>query len=86
MSNIVYIAQSLDGYIADKDGGIDWLSDIPNPEDNDFGFADFINKIDAIVMGRNTFQKVVTFGTWPYTRPVFVISLNHDPHSGEPYR
>ena len=72
--NLIYIAQSLDGYIADKNGGIDWLSDIPNPENNDFGFADFIENIDAIVMGRNTFQKVLTFGDWPYTKPVYVIS------------
>jgi dihydrofolate reductase len=74
MSLYVYIAQSLDGYIADKNGGVDWLNEIPNPENSDFGFSEFIGKIDAIVMGRNTFQKVQSFGMWPYQKPVYVIS------------
>jgi dihydrofolate reductase len=78
MRNVVYIAQSLDGYIADKNGGIDWLTDIPNPGNSDFGYADFINNIDAIVMGRNTFNKILTFGDWPYTKPVYVISSSLD--------
>ena len=74
MKNSVYIATSLDGYIADKNGGIDWLNEIPNPDNNDFGFTDFMENIDAIVMGRNTFQQVLTFGVWPYTKPVWVLS------------
>jgi dihydrofolate reductase len=76
MKNTVYIAQSLDGYIADKNGRIDWLNDISNPENDDFGFSDFMNDIDAIVMGRNTFQQVLSFGVWPYTKPVYVISTS----------
>ncbi len=74
MANHVYIATSLDGYIATPDGGLDWLSSIPNPEQSDFGFSDFMSHIDAIVMGRNTFEKVLSFGEWPYTSPVFVLS------------
>lgn len=70
----VYIAQSLDGYIAGKDGNLDWLNEIPNPEKSDFGFNEFIRNIDAIVMGRKTFQKVQTFGMWPYTKSVYVVS------------
>lgn len=70
----VYIAQSLDGYIAAPDGDIAWLHAIDNPEGSDFGFAQFMHKIDAIVMGRNTFEKVLSFGEWPYTKPVYVIS------------
>ncbi len=75
MKNIVYIATSLDGYIADKDGGLEWLESIPNPDNSDFGFADFIDNIDALIMGRNTFEKVCSFDCdWPYTKPVFVLS------------
>ncbi len=74
MANIVYIATSLDGYIADKDGGLDWLMSIPNPDNSDFGFAAFMEGIDALVMGRNTFETVVGFGQWPYEKPVYVVS------------
>ena len=74
MSNIIYVAVSLDGFIARKDGSIDWLMDIPNPEGSDFGFGEFIKDIDAIVMGRNTFEKVLSFGQWTYDKPVFVLS------------
>ena len=74
MANIVYIATSLDGYIARKDGNIDWLMEIPNPDNSDYGFSDFMKRIDGLIMGRNTFELVLKFGKWPYTRPVFVLS------------
>lgn len=74
MANYVYIAASIDGFIAEKDGGLDWLVNIPNPDNSDYGFNDFINRIDAIIMGRNTYDKVLTFGEWPYTKKVFVLS------------
>jgi dihydrofolate reductase len=75
MSNIVYIATSLDGYISDKNDGLGWLDMIPNPDRLDFGWTDFLNRIDAIVMGRKTFEKVCSFDCdWPYTKPVFVLS------------
>jgi dihydrofolate reductase len=75
MSNIVYIATSLDGYIADKDGGLDWLQSIPNPDNLDMGWKNFIDRIDALVMGRKTFEKVCSFDCdWPYSKPVFVLS------------
>ena len=75
MSNIVFIATSLDGYIADKDGGLNWLHSIPNPENLDMGWDDLMDHIDALVMGRKTFQKVCSFDCdWPYSKPVFVLS------------
>lgn len=73
--NYVFIAQSIDGYIADKDGGIEWLNSIPNPDQSDMGYKTFIERVDAIVMGRATFDTVLGFGIpWPYEKPVFVLS------------
>lgn len=73
--NSVFIATSIDGYIADKEGSIDWLNSIPNPEQDDMRYMEFISRIDAIVMGRNTFETVHEFeGPWPYDKPVFVLS------------
>ena len=74
MAYYVYIATSLDGFIATVDGGIDWLNDIPNPEQSDYGYSEFNSGIDALVMGRGTFEKVLTFGDWPYEKPVYVLS------------
>jgi len=75
VTNIVYIATSLDGYISDKNGGLDWLQSIPNPDNLDFGWSRFTNRIDAIVMGRITFEKVCSFDCpWPYSKPVLVLS------------
>lgn len=73
--NSVFIATSLDGYIADKNGGIDWLNSVPNPENEDMGYIDFMSNIDALIMGRNTFETVLGFDMdWPYTKPVFILS------------
>ena len=73
--NSVFIATSLDGYIADKNGGIDWLHSILNPDNDDMGYVEFTNKIDALVMGRTTFETVLGFDVdWPYNKPVFVLS------------
>lgn len=73
--NIVFIAKSLDGYIAGKNGDLEWLHAIPNPENNPMGFTDLMNEVDAIVMGRTTFETVCSFNVdWPYNKPVFVLS------------
>ena len=74
MTNYVYIATSLDGFIATTEEDLNWLDEIPNPEKNDFGFAEFMSRIDALVMGRKTFEKVLTFDSWPYDKPVYVAS------------
>ena len=74
MTNYVYIATSLDGFIAALDGGLDWLEEIPHPEKSDYGFVEFMHSVDALIMGRKTFEKVLTFGKWPYDKPVYVLS------------
>ena len=73
--NSIFIATSLDGYIADKDGGIDWLDSIPEINSIDTGYNAFMSCIDALVMGRSTFDVVCSFDIdWPYQKPVFVMS------------
>jgi len=74
MANYVFVATSLDGFIADENGGIDWLMEVPNPDKTDYGYAELMKNTDALVMGRSTFEKVLTFGEWFYTKPVFVLS------------
>ncbi|CAE6917670.1 COG0262 Dihydrofolate reductase [Vibrio sp. B1REV9] len=75
MANIVFIATSLDGYIADKQGKLDWLQSVPNPDNIDTGFFSLMERIDGLVMGRNTLDVVLSFDCdWPYSKPVFVLS------------
>lgn len=62
---LLYIASSLDGYIARKDGSIDWLSIVETP-DTDYGYREFYQSIDALVMGRKTYDLCLSFGEWPY--------------------
>ncbi len=73
ISGHVFIATSLDGYISRKDGGIDWLLSRGDPTE-DLGYESFIESMDGIVMGRGTYEKVTSFETWPYTKPVVVLS------------
>lgn len=64
---LVFIAASLDGFIARPDGSLDWLEHLPPTEPpEDHGYGDFVARIDTLVMGRGTFEKVMTFEAWPY--------------------
>jgi dihydrofolate reductase len=75
VTNIIYIATSLDGYIADSKGRVDWLESVSVPEGDDLGFSDFIANIDAIIMGRVTFETVIGFGFgWHYPVPGIILS------------
>ena len=69
----VFIATSLDGFIARRDGDIGWLLQRDDPSE-DHGYTDFIADKDCIVMGRGSYEKVQTFDPWPYDRPVLVLS------------
>ncbi len=73
-SGEVFIATSLDGYIARDDGDIAWLVDLPVPKGEDFGYAAFMDGIGALVMGRQSFDKALTFPEWIYKVPVVVMS------------
>jgi dihydrofolate reductase len=61
----VYIATSLDGFIARPDGAIDWLTPMMQPGE-DYGYKRFFGAIDAIVFGRKTYETALGFGEWPY--------------------
>lgn len=69
----IFIATSLDGYIARPDGTLDWLLSRDDPTE-DHGYDAFIATMDCIVMGRGTFESVLTFPDWHYTLPVLVLS------------
>lgn len=69
----VFIAISLDGFIARHDGDIAWLLQRDDPTE-DHGYPAFIADKDVIVMGRGSYEKALTFDSWPYDRPVVVLS------------
>lgn len=73
--NKVFIATSLDGFIADEHGSVDFLYRYPEPPGEDMGYYNFMASVDALLMGRKTFETVLGFGVeWPYTKPVYVWS------------
>ena len=76
MRSIVYIASSLDGFIARENGDLDWLPHSSNGESGEgLGFKEFFDSIDALVMGSRTYEKVISFGNWPYgEKRVIVLS------------
>ncbi len=78
-----FIACSLDGYIARADGDTDWLTSIPVPKGEVGGYTAFIAGMDAILMGRGTYEKVLTFQPWPYALPVIVASRHQRPSASE---
>ena len=73
MKTTVYVGTSLDGFIAREDGDIDWLVKFQNKEVHE-SYGEFMNRIDAIVIGRGTYEKVLSFPEWPYNKKVFVLS------------
>lgn len=67
-----YAATSLDGFIAREDGDVSWLDDM-NIDMDDTGYDNFFAGIDGLVMGRNTYDFVFNYGSWPYEdKPTWV--------------
>lgn len=74
MTISVFIGTSVDGFIARPNGDLDWLP----VDDEPHGYDEFIASVDAIVIGRKTFETVLTFGGWPYgSKRVVVLSSRH---------
>ena len=76
----LFIATSLDGFIAREDGSLDWLVNIPNPSQTDHGYNEMIENTDVIVMGRKTYDEILGFGIeWPYGNcKTFVVTRKQD--------
>lgn len=77
-TTILYIATSLDGFIARPDGALDWLTSVPAPASGDYGYGDLLQRIGTIVMGRKTYEEVIGFGVeWPYAGfDTYVVTSN----------
>lgn len=72
---ILFIATSLDGFIAGEKGEIDWLF-----TDQDYGYTSFLNSVDTLLMGRKTYEQVLQFGSWPYAdKTTYVFTSNPSP-------
>ena len=86
----VFVGASLDGFIATEDNGLGWLDEV-NSAGEDYGYAEFLASVDAILLGRNTYDITRKFGEWPYgDRKVLVLThrplepvKNERPVSGE---
>ena len=72
MNASVFVGTSLDGFIARRDGSFDFL---PADGGEPHGYDEFMTSVDALVIGRHTFETVLAFPQWPYRKPVFVLSL-----------
>ncbi len=78
---ILYIAVSLDGFIADPNGGVGWLSGEDESYTGDFGYGEFIDTIDTVVLGMTTYRQIATElspGNWPYSGMQSYV-LTHQP-------
>ncbi len=69
-----FVGTSVDGFIARQNGDLDWL---PAGGGEPYGYDEFIASVDAIVIGRKTFETVLTFGAWPYGDKRVVVLSSH---------
>lgn len=79
MATVYYTAASLDGFIVDEAGSLDWLLSRTSDQQGPFGYDIFIKKVGALVLGATTYEWVVTNhpGDWPYEQPSWL--LTHRP-------
>lgn len=75
---ILFIASSLDGYIAKNDGSVDWL-----PVNCSSGYDEFYKSIDTVIMGKKTYDQVLTFGAYPYKDKKSYVLTRNDTQSND---
>lgn len=76
----LYIATSLDGFIARENGSIDWLTEYEKNPGTDYGYFEFYASIGAVLMGRKTYEQVLGFGDWPYEeKKAYVFTRQEEP-------
>lgn len=82
---ILYIAVSLDGRIARTSGETSWLESVPNPTETDYGYADFLKTIDTVIMGGESYRKILDFGIdYPYPdKENYVFTKNKNTRNNE---
>ena len=83
----LYVAVSVDGFLAAEDGGVEWLeafqSDLEGGDD-DLGYEEFVADVDCLVMGSKTYEQVLEFGEWPYEeKPTYVLTRRNLPVAAE---
>ncbi|MQX37341.1 dihydrofolate reductase family protein [Roseospira navarrensis] len=68
----LYVAVSLDGFLATPDGSVEWLAPF---DDQDFGYASFFERVGLLIMGRVSYEQTLAFGDWPYQgKPCYVVT------------
>ncbi|MFC0877824.1 dihydrofolate reductase family protein [Saccharicrinis sp. FJH2] len=77
---VLYIACSVNGKIARKDGSVDWLENLPNPDKDDYGYAGFLETIDTTIMGNKTYRQIIGWDIeFPYKNKTnYVLTRNRD--------
>ena len=82
---ILFSAMSLDGWVADKNGKIEWLTSFPNPAGSDYGINDFLSTVDTTLMGNNTYKDVLELSeTFPYAdKTNYVFTRNKELQNNE---
>ena len=75
----LYIATSLDGYIARPDDDIEWLTEFPNPSTGDYGYKDFVASVDTVIMGGRTYREMLSMDMlWPYREQQTYVVSHHN--------
>lgn len=82
---ILYIATSINGYIAKADGSVDWLEEIPQPANEDYGYEQFMESIDTTIQGRATYNQIINWGIeFPYKKTMnYVLTTDNSLQNNE---